>query len=104
MADVPISGLPEGTLSDTSQIPVNNGGTTQRVSMTAVGAGLAVAADQVAARNAIGAGTGNSNLEIGTTGTTAMAGNAFTEITGYDPDAEQTLKNIAGTLTWVTDE
>lgn len=50
---------------------------------TAVGRSVLTAADAAAARSAIGAGT--SNLVIGTTGTTAMAGNktfAFSEITG----------------------
>ncbi|QOP66792.1 minor tail protein [Arthrobacter phage Odyssey395] len=50
---------------------------------TATGRSLLTAADAAAARTAIGAGT--SSLVIGTTGTTAMAGNktfAFSEITG----------------------
>lgn len=50
---------------------------------TATGRSVLTAADAAAARTAIGAGT--SNLALGTTGTTAMAGNktfAFTEITG----------------------
>jgi hypothetical protein len=50
---------------------------------TAVGRSVLTAADAAAARTAIGAGT--SNLTIGTTGSTAMAGNktfAFSEITG----------------------
>lgn len=50
---------------------------------TAVGRSVLTAVDAAAARTAIGAGT--SSLVIGTTGTTAMAGNktfAFSEITG----------------------
>jgi hypothetical protein len=50
---------------------------------TATGRSVLTAADAAAARTAIGAGT--SNLVIGTTGTTAMAGNktfSFAEITG----------------------
>lgn len=50
---------------------------------SAVGRSVLTAADAAAARTAIGAGT--SNLVIGTTGTTAMAGNktfSFSEITG----------------------
>lgn len=42
---------------------------------TTTGRSLITAADAAAARAAIGAGTGNSNLAIGTTGTTAAAGN-----------------------------
>lgn len=42
---------------------------------TAVGRSVVKAADAAAARTAIGAGTGNSNLALGTTGTTAAAGN-----------------------------
>lgn len=44
---------------------------------SAVGSGVFVAADAAAARSAIGAGT--SSLVIGTTATTAMAGNAFVQ-------------------------
>jgi len=40
-----------------------------------VGKQVLTAADQAAARTAIGAGTGTSNLAIGTTATTAAAGN-----------------------------
>lgn len=42
---------------------------------TTVGTQVATAADGAAIRTIIGAGTGNSNLAIGTTGTTAAAGN-----------------------------
>jgi hypothetical protein len=42
---------------------------------TATGRALVTAADAAAARAAIGAGTGTSNLAIGTTSTTAKAGN-----------------------------
>lgn len=42
---------------------------------TAVGRNVLKATDAAAARTAIGAGTGNSNLALGTTGTTAAAGN-----------------------------
>src|SRR6185437_14276363 len=42
---------------------------------SAVGRAVLKAADAAAARTAIGAGTGNSSLAIGTTGTTAAAGN-----------------------------
>jgi hypothetical protein len=51
--------------------------------MTAIGDSLATAATAAAARTAIGAGT--SDLVIGSTGTTAKAGNwfpAFSEVTG----------------------
>lgn len=41
---------------------------------TAVGRSVLAAADAAAARTAIGAGTGNSNLALGTTSTTAKAG------------------------------
>lgn len=43
---------------------------------TTVGRNVIKAADAAAARSAIGAGTGNSNLAIGTTSTTAMRGDA----------------------------
>jgi hypothetical protein len=42
---------------------------------TDVGKAVITAADASTARSAIGAGTGNSNLTLGTTGTTALAGN-----------------------------
>src|SRR5690554_6563283 len=42
---------------------------------TNVGVSLLTAEDEESARTAIGAGTGNSNLEIGTTASTAAAGN-----------------------------
>lgn len=42
---------------------------------TTVGRAVIVAADGAAARSAIGAGTGSSNLALGSTGTTAAAGN-----------------------------
>lgn len=42
---------------------------------TSVGRSVLTAVDAAAARTAIGAGTGSSNLTIGTTGTTAAAGN-----------------------------
>lgn len=46
---------------------------------------IAAGADQAAARTAIGAGTGNSDLAIGTTATTAKAGNyhpTWAQVTG----------------------
>ena len=46
---------------------------------------IAAGADQAAARSAIGAGTGNSNLAIGTTASTASAGNhthAYSALSG----------------------
>lgn len=43
---------------------------------------IAGGADQAAARAAIGAGTGNSNLAIGTTATTALAGNTALLVIG----------------------
>lgn len=42
---------------------------------TATGRAVVTAADAAAARAAIGAGTGNSNLALGTTASTALAGN-----------------------------
>lgn len=52
---------------------------------TAIGRSVLTAATEAAARTAIGAGTGNSNLAIGTTSTTAKAGDYvpdWTEVTG----------------------
>lgn len=52
---------------------------------TATGRSVLTAADATAARAAIGAGTGNSNLTIGTTATTAKAGNwvpTWNDVTG----------------------
>jgi Major tropism determinant N-terminal domain len=91
-----------GWESDTGEFKVGNGASTwtalgywisdvaahthpssQIADSTATGRSLITAADAAAARTAIGAGT--SSLAIGTTGTTAMAGNktfAFSEITG----------------------
>lgn len=67
---------------------------------TATGRALLAAADAAAARTAIGAGTGSSNLAIGTTGTTAKAGNwfpALAEVTGLQSalDAKQAAGNYA---------
>lgn len=91
-----------GWESDTGEFKVGNGSSTwtalgywisdvaahthpsaQISDSTAVGRSVLTAADATAARAAIGAGT--SNLALGTTGTTAMAGNktfSFAEITG----------------------
>lgn len=55
---------------------------------TATGRSVLTAADAAAARTAIGAGTGNSNLTIGTTGTTAKAG-----------DYQPTAANISDSTT-----
>lgn len=66
---------------------------------TATGRSVLTAADAAAARTAIGAGT--SSLAIGTTGTTAMAGNktfSFAEITGLIATAQ--LPPIAITNTY----
>jgi hypothetical protein len=52
---------------------------------TTTGRSVLTAVDAAAARTAIGAGTGTSNLAIGSTGTTAKAGDwfpAFSEVTG----------------------
>lgn len=56
-----------------------------------VGKSVLTAADAATARAAIGAGTGNSNLAIGTTGTTAKAGN-------YVPDWSE-ITSIPTTFT-----
>ena len=58
----------------------NSGGPTEITSSditdaTNIGVSLLTSEDEASARNAIGAGTGNSNLTIGTTATTAKAGN-----------------------------
>lgn len=62
---------------------------------TATGRSVLTAADATAARTAIGAGT--SSLAIGTTSTTAKAGNyvpAFTEVTGVAAQAQIPFLNI----------
>jgi hypothetical protein len=79
------TGLPYMTgASDPTKADVNHTHTAVQISdSTAVGRSVLTAVDAAAARTAIGAGT--SNLVIGTTGTTAMAGNktfSFAEITG----------------------
>lgn len=66
---------------------------------TTLGRSLITAVDAAAARSAIGAGT--SNLALGTTSTTAMAGNkvfAFTDITGVIATAQ--LPPLAINETW----
>lgn len=66
-----------------SDVAVHSHTATQISDSTATGRSVLTAVDAAAARTAIGAGT--SNLAIGTTGTTAMAGNktfSFGEITG----------------------
>lgn len=60
-----ISGLPTGGDSGSVAWP----------DITGKPAVIAAGADQAAARAAIGAGTGSSNLALGTTATTALAGN-----------------------------
>jgi Major tropism determinant N-terminal domain len=72
-----------GYWDDKSAPAVHTHTASQISDSTATGRSLLTAADAAAARTAIGAGT--SSLVIGTTGTTAMAGNktfAFSEITG----------------------
>lgn len=67
-----------------------------------IGAG----ADAASARTAIGAGTGNSNLAIGTTASTAAAGNhthAFSALAGTVSDAtganlQAILEDLAGRI------
>lgn len=65
-----------------SKLEGGSGGTTTVTSAdisdaTAVGKAVLVAKDAAAARTSIGAGT--SSLALGTTATTAMAGNAFVQ-------------------------
>lgn len=96
----------------------NSGGGVQVTSAditdsTATGRAVLIAANPAAARTAIGAGTGNSNLAIGPLVTNAKAGNytpslaeataALITAPGYSATDTQTLKNISGVLTWVTD-
>lgn len=69
-----------GDLGGTAAAPTVTGGTNhthtaaQISNSTAVGRSVLTAVDATAARTAIGAGTGSSNLAIGTTSTTAKAG------------------------------
>ncbi|NKG21121.1 hypothetical protein [Paeniglutamicibacter terrestris] len=67
----------DSRLSD-ARTPLTHSHTASQISdSTTVGRAVVVATDAAAARSAIGAGTGNgtSNLAIGTTGSTAKAGN-----------------------------
>lgn len=68
---------------------------------------IAAGDTQAQARAAIGAGTGNSNLVIGTTASTAMAGNtAIPSGTALVPDSGtngQVLKVVDGVPAWAAD-
>lgn len=69
---------------------------------TAVGRSVLTAADATAARTAIGAGTGSSNLSIGTTASTAAAGNhthtaATTSAAGFMSAADKVKLNTVPT-------
>lgn len=69
---------------------------------TATGRSVLTAADAAAVRTAIGAGTGNSNLTIGTTASTAKAGNytpTSAEITAALGFTPYSAANPAGYLT-----
>lgn len=81
--DKPISTLTQAALD--AKAPLSHTHTAANISdSTTVGRSLIVATDAAAARSAIGAGTGSSNLVIGTTSTTAKAGDyvpAWSEIT-----------------------
>ena len=57
MADTKISALPAATANTAAEIPVNEAGTTKKVSMTAAGATVLEAADATAQRTALGLGT-----------------------------------------------
>lgn len=81
--DKPISTLTQAALDN--KAPLSHTHTAANISdSSTVGRAVLVAADAAAARSAIGAGTGSSNLIIGTTSTTAKAGDyvpAWSEIT-----------------------
>lgn len=67
---------------------------------TAVGKSVMKAADAAAARTAIGAGTGSSNLVLGTTSTTAKAGDyvpTYAEVTGKPTTFAPTIGTTAST-------
>lgn len=65
-----------GNHTHTQYAPTSHNHTAANISdSTIIGRSVLMAADAAAARTAIGAGTGNSNLTIGTTATTAKAGN-----------------------------
>jgi hypothetical protein len=88
-------------VSDPNKADVNHTHTMDAITdATTVGKAVARAVDAAAARTAIGAGT--SNLAIGTTSTTAKAGNwfpAFSEVTGSISTAQ--LPPLAITETYV---
>lgn len=69
------SDLVIGTTASTAKAGNYTPAVNDIVGATDVGKSVLTAATVAAARTAIGAGTGNSNLAIGTTATTAMAGN-----------------------------
>lgn len=61
---------------------------------TNVGVSLLTSEDEESARNAIGAGTGNSNLEIGSTATTAASGNHNHAVTAHVDSGLEAASNI----------
>ena len=68
---------------------------------TATGKKLMKAADEKAARDAIGAGTGNSNLALGTTATTAMKGDtAIPTVPAAGTAAEIQAGTATATRVW----
>lgn len=73
MANVKISELPAGVPANGSLIPGVVGGVTQAFAFSTSMAGLWGAADYATMRALLGAGT--SNIELGTTAGTALAGN-----------------------------
>jgi hypothetical protein len=57
LADAKISALPAATADTAAEIPVNEGGTTKKVSMTAAGAAIIEDADAATQRTTLGLGT-----------------------------------------------
>lgn len=86
----------------TSQLPTITSTVTSSniTDATTTGRSVLTATDAAAARSAIGAGTGNSNLAIGTTASTAKAGDyvpAWSEVTGKPtiPTTLDSLTNVS---------
>lgn len=85
------------------QGPAGPAGSTDWADITSKPAVIAAGATQAAARTAIGAGTGSSDLTLGTTGTTAAAGNHTHTVSGISASGTPSASTyLRGDGSWST--
>lgn len=95
MAATKISALPDGTAAAGTVIPAVVGGTTVKVTTTAVGADVLQATDATAARTAIGAGTSSTALSSTTPAALAAAGTVGVGTTAARADHVHAIPGVS---------